>query len=144
MTEPTKQRPGDQVLPTGNEHLPAIQDRIIAEMEESKRVGEERYGQSLRPFNGRNTVQDIREEVRDLFVYLTQLEVESEAARDQLVEQVSAVLRVEGPDDGMEPPVADQVAEAVVTRILGHVTGRLVNSGHADRPGRRPGRGRPW
>lgn len=74
--EPTKQRPGDQVLPSqGNPRTP-VQDIIIEAMEESKRVGTERYGQPLKPMNGRDTLLDAKEEARDLYVYLTALDME--------------------------------------------------------------------
>jgi hypothetical protein len=75
-TVPTKQRPGDQALPVADNPRPAVQDQIIAEMIESKRVGTERYGQPLKPMNGRDTLLDAREEARDLHVYLTALMAE--------------------------------------------------------------------
>lgn len=71
--EPTKQREGDQQLPAeGNPRRP-VQDIIIEAMQESKRVGIERYGQPLKPMNGRDTFQDAQEEARDFYVYLTAL-----------------------------------------------------------------------
>lgn len=70
---PTKQREGDQALPVEGNHRPAVQDLIIEAMHESKRVGTERYGQPLKPMNGRDTLLDAQEEARDLYVYLTAL-----------------------------------------------------------------------
>lgn len=117
--EPTKQRPGDQPLPrqTGDT---SVQDRIIektylaveqgiltedaaevviAKMEESKRVGTERYGTPLQTFNGRDTLQDAIEEARDLFVYLSSLEEAREATRERLIEVVTDAL-AENYDEG--------------------------------------------
>lgn len=74
--EPTKQRPGDQALPVQGNPRRAVQDIIIEAMEESKRVGTERYGQPLKPMNGRDTLLDAKEEARDLYVYLTALDME--------------------------------------------------------------------
>lgn len=71
--EPTKQREGDQPLPVQGNPRPAVQDLIIEAMHESKRVGTERYGQPLKPMNGRDTLLDATEEARDLYVYLTAL-----------------------------------------------------------------------
>lgn len=71
--EPTKQREGDQPLPAESNPRPAVQDLIIEAMQESKRVGTERYGQPLKPMNGRDTFQDAQEEARDFYVYLTAL-----------------------------------------------------------------------
>ena len=110
MAEPTKQRDGDQVLPTGDG--PCVQDRIILDMHESKKVGVERYGSVLRPFNGRRSIQDAREEARDLLVYLTQIEMETMATREELVAIVDAALNNE------------ESADEIVDRILGHVTGK--------------------
>lgn len=117
MNEPTKQRAGDQVLPTGDDEC--VQDRIIAEMEESKRVGLERYGTTLRTFNGRRGIQDIAEEARDLFVYLTQLRMEAEAGHEKKVDLATDVLLQEIP--GLTRLAARAVAEVVVVRLGGAV-----------------------
>lgn len=115
MIEPTKQRPGDQALPTGDGEC--VQDRIIAEMQESKRVGLERYGTTLRTFNGRRGIQDIAEEARDLFVYLTQLRMEQEAGHDRKVELAADALLEHIP--GMSRLAATAVAEQIILRLGG-------------------------
>lgn len=125
VREPTKQRDGDQVLPQADVNTPCVQDRIIAEMEESKRVGLERYGSVLRTFNGRRSIQDVREEARDLFVYLTQVQMEVEATRETLVALAASVIdeKVGALFSGQTGQnVAQEVAEAVVDRLLGHFT----------------------
>lgn len=119
---PTKMRQGDQVLPSGTGEC--VQDRIIAEMEKSKEVGTVRYGDVLRTFNGRRSLQDVREEARDLFVYLTQIEMEAEASHDELVEIAASVVVRYVPT--LLPHNARAVADAIVTRILGHVAGNQM------------------
>lgn len=49
---------------------PSVQDRVIADIEERKRVGMERYGTLLRPRNGRDMLRDAYEEALDLAIYL--------------------------------------------------------------------------
>ena len=77
IQEPTKQRPGDQPLPvhTGGE---AIQDLVIQDIEDRKRIGLERYGTLLQAHNGRDSLLDAYEEAIDLSLYLKQALVERE------------------------------------------------------------------
>lgn len=72
---PTKQRPGDQPLPTKND-APYVQDQVMAYIERRKQVGISRYGTALQPFNGRDALVDAFEEVIDLAQYLGQLIIE--------------------------------------------------------------------
>ena len=116
--EPTKQRPGDQPLPKPGRQC--VQDLIIAEMEESKRVGLERYGSTLQTFNGRRTIKDIAEESRDLHVYLKQAEAEAEADRDTLVDVVAQAIRVA---DGNHTMSAEALSEVAVDAVMGWVIG---------------------
>ncbi len=126
MSEPTKQRAGDQVLPNGIGAC--VQDRIIAEMEDSKAVGMVRYGQTLRTFNGRRSIQDVREEARDLLVYLTQIEMESQATQAELEAVVAEEILRQVPT--LLPISARAAAGPVVARIMGHVSGMMF--GEAD------------
>lgn len=64
-----KARPGDQPLPTLNEH-PAIQDLVLADIEARKAVGLQRYGTLLQGHNGRDMLLDAYQEALDLCVYL--------------------------------------------------------------------------
>lgn len=114
---PTKTREGDQPLPTTGREC--VQDLIIAEMQESKRVGMSRYGSTLRTFNGRRSIQDVAEEVRDLHVYLTQVRAESEADRETLVSVVAQALLDQIPSDEKSP------AEIAVDAVMGWVTGQI-------------------
>lgn len=78
--EPTKQRPGDQPLPVVNDEV-SIQDRVIADIERRKAIGLERYGTLLQPFNGRDVLQDLYEELMDALMYVKQAMVERDAER---------------------------------------------------------------
>lgn len=137
--EPTKQREGDQPLPipTDEEY---VQDRIIAKvetlvrsgkmdrgtadgviakMEESKRVGMQRYGTALQTFNGRDALQDAEEEARDLFVYLSSLMQAREASREKLVEVVAKDIGRALPTRlDWENVSEERIAEIAVDAIL--------------------------
>jgi hypothetical protein len=119
--EPTKQREGDQVLPSGGQAC--VQDFIIEAMEESKRVGTERYGQPLMTFNGRKPVQDLAEEARDFFVYASQIQAESEATREVLVAAVAEALEGMGIHGDYEKSGEQIAAEIAVDRVMGWVAG---------------------
>lgn len=77
QVQPTKTREGDQPLPSRND-LPCVQDMVIADIEARKRVGIQRYGTVLQPFNGRNALLDAYQEAIDLAIYLRQLLYEQE------------------------------------------------------------------
>lgn len=79
----------DQPPPISNNH-PAIADLVIADMARRKRVGIERYGVPLQPFNGRNALIDAYQEVLDLTVYLRQRleEDDWEVRQLQIIESI--------------------------------------------------------
>lgn len=95
--EPTKQREGDQPLPTPNGH-PSIQDALIERIEARKQVGIERYGTTLQPFNGRNAILDAFEESLDLTTYLLQVLYENKTIAARLRE-VAVVIERAGFND---------------------------------------------
>lgn len=102
--------------------MDCVQDRVIADMEESKRVGIERYGDTLHTFNGRRGFVDIHDEARDLFVYLTQMRMEAEADRETLIKVVAEALRSELPEIGeVLARRGEHIAEIAVDRIMGWV-----------------------
>ena len=69
-------RKGDtQGLPTINDR-PIVQDAVIADIEVRKQVGIARYGTGLQPFNGRNALQDLYEELLDAAMYVKQKLIE--------------------------------------------------------------------
>ena len=122
VTVPTKQRPGDQVLPTRNDY-PDIQSGVIADLEARREVGIGRYGTALQPFNGRDTLVDAYEEAMDLTVYLKSLVVMKEALRPQLVEAVvRSLVQNSALPDWMQAPALGRdmtpLAEIAVDAIL--------------------------
>lgn len=62
----------DQPDPKHNSR-PCVQDMVITDLEERKRVGVKRYGTLLQPFNGRDALVDAYQEAMDLCVYLRQV-----------------------------------------------------------------------
>lgn len=57
---------------------PDIATLVQHDIEERVKKGEIEYGERLKPFNGRNALQDAYEEVLDLAVYLKQAIIENE------------------------------------------------------------------
>lgn len=76
----------DQPPPVGNDR-PAIQDLVLADIAERKRLGIERYGRALQPHNGRDALVDAYQEVLDLAMYVRQ---EIEERRDAAAEGAAA------------------------------------------------------
>ncbi len=76
-TTPTRaNRTGDtQGLPTIN-GLPSVQSAVIADIEERIKVGIQRYGTALQPFNDRDALQDWYEEMIDGAMYAKQRIIE--------------------------------------------------------------------
>jgi len=62
----------DQPPPVPNDK-PAIVDLVIADMLERKRIGIERYGMPLQPFNGRDALIDWYQELLDAVMYARQM-----------------------------------------------------------------------
>jgi len=52
---------------------PNIHDLLKVDIEERAILGENRYGEKLKPFNGREVLVDAYQEALDLSVYLRQL-----------------------------------------------------------------------
>lgn len=115
VAQPTKQRPGDQVIPDGDESLIDDQQLLIDDITARRQVGIERYGQGHRPFNGRDTLRDFYEEQLDGLVYLRSIVRMVETRKEELVPVVADVIESL---DGMD---CKTVAEAVITRIQGHL-----------------------
>ena len=125
--EPTKQRPGDQPLPRGGQRC--VQDRLIAEIEQRKQLGIQRYGQPLMTGNGRDAVRDAWEEAIDLAAYLTQVMMERE---ERVEEQAQAA--VEGlPHGPFKLAMGDHPQGGGTIQVLcscgrGYAFGRRVDS----------------
>lgn len=71
----------DQPPPVPNEAR-ASWGLVIEDMQERNRVGTERYGTPLQPFNGRDNLVDAYQEALDLVVYLRN-EIEERGALHQ-------------------------------------------------------------
>jgi hypothetical protein len=57
-----------QPPPVPSDH-PAVWDMVIADMKERDRIGVEKYGVRLRPFDGRDSLVDLYQELLDASVY---------------------------------------------------------------------------
>ena len=53
--------------------MKSIQELVRLDLEAREKLGQERYGTSLYPNNGRDAMQDAYEEALDLACYLRQL-----------------------------------------------------------------------
>jgi hypothetical protein len=81
----------DQPPPTTND-LPAIWPLVIADCEERHRLGVERYGTPLQPFNGREVLVDAYQEQLDGLAYMRQA-IEERRALDARLAQLEADQR---------------------------------------------------
>lgn len=68
-----------------------VVDTIIEDLNERKAKGIATYGVPLTSFNGRNAIQDLKEEILDSLVYLQQLEEERKQLIDYVMEVVSSL-----------------------------------------------------
>lgn len=120
--EHLKNREGDQPLPTGDESIPDDQSLLIADIEARRQVGIQRYLQGHRPFNGRDTFQDLYEEHLDFLVYLRSVKRMGEATRSELIEVVAKALHpvYDGEDEA--------TAEIAVDAIQGWVYANLMEA----------------
>lgn len=62
----------NQPLPKPNNHTPVF-DLLMADIKARDEYGQRKYGQPLRPHNGRDSLRGAYEEALDLAVYLRQL-----------------------------------------------------------------------
>jgi hypothetical protein len=62
---------------------PPIVDLVVADLEERKQVGIERYGMPLRANNGRDALVDAYQEALDLCMYLRQAIAERTECTDR-------------------------------------------------------------
>ena len=71
--EGLRKREGDQELPVPNDEVSCQQrfmDRVNQMAPARMELGRKRYGTLLQPFNGRDFVQDVFEEMFDAWAYL--------------------------------------------------------------------------
>lgn len=81
--------PTDQPSPKPNDSTP-VWDLVVKDMGDRDRVGRERYGAPLQPFNGRSAKVDAYQEVLDAAVYLRQDLEEVDRLEARLEEVVTA------------------------------------------------------
>ena len=75
-----RQRPGDQPLPIPNDGTD-VQQAVIRDIQARRQLGIERYGQPLKPHNGRDALRDLYEELVDSVCYLKQVLIERDEPR---------------------------------------------------------------
>lgn len=121
--EPTKQREGDQRLPDGDVRQPDVQSQVIADIESRRQVGIERYGQGLRPFNGRDTLLDVYEESLDKTIYLRSLVTMAERNRERMREVIAAEI-----DPVLGVLFVGETRENIVNEISNRVTARVFDA----------------
>lgn len=63
----------DEPQPEGDSDDPAIQDLVIQDLQDRKELGKQKYGQALKPNNGRDALKDLYQELMDALVYLRQV-----------------------------------------------------------------------
>lgn len=57
---------------------PAIWDLVLQDIQDRDEFGQKKYGTRLQPFNGRNVLTDLYQELLDAVVYIRQLIYEQE------------------------------------------------------------------
>ena len=65
-------RDGDQPLPTGDAAAPNIHELVVTDLMNRMALGKARYGQPLKPNNGRDALRDAYEELLDAAAYIRQ------------------------------------------------------------------------
>ena len=58
--------------PIKNNH-PAVWDLVLADMKERDEIGKQKYNTRLQPFNGRDPLVDLYQEILDAAVYIRQV-----------------------------------------------------------------------
>jgi hypothetical protein len=67
-----RRRTVEQPAPIPNDQ-PAVVDLVVADMQERKALGIQRYGVALQPGNGRDGLRDLYEELLDACCYIRQV-----------------------------------------------------------------------
>lgn len=80
VNEVLRLREGDQPLPTGDADAPNIHELVMADLGNRMQLGIKRYGQPLKPHNGRDPLRDAYEELLDGAAYLRQAMFERDGA----------------------------------------------------------------
>lgn len=73
-------RDGDsQPIPTTEERSVCVQDEVVRLINERRELGVKRYGSPLMTHNGRDSLVDLRDELLDALMYVTQAILERDA-----------------------------------------------------------------
>ena len=73
-------REGDsQPIPTTEDRSVCVQDEVVRLINERRELGVKRYGSPLMTHNGRDSLVDLRDELLDALMYVTQTILEREA-----------------------------------------------------------------
>ena len=59
-------------------NYPAVWDLVLKDIQDRDKFGLSKYGTRLQPFNGRNVLNDLYQELLDAVVYIRQLIFEQE------------------------------------------------------------------
>ena len=62
----------------------AVWDLVMNDMDQRDKTGEKKYGVRLQPFNGRNSLVDLSQELMDAIVYCKQLFIELESFGNEI------------------------------------------------------------
>lgn len=73
-----------------------VTDHVIADLQQRRQFGVEKYGQPLMPFNGRRSLQDFYEELMDATLYVKQHLIEIESFPSLSIEEWATVVRLLG------------------------------------------------
>jgi hypothetical protein len=111
-----------QPKPTGDESQVDDQSLVIEDMQARRDYGLRKYGQTHQPYNGRNTLQDLYEELLDAALYTRSLLRARQAMRDELVAAVrKALMDAADVTEGFTVNF-DKMAEVAVDRIIDALT----------------------
>jgi hypothetical protein len=127
----------EQPMPVPNDQ-PSVQSLVRADLEHREQVGIARYGTSLQPFNGRDALRDLYEELLDGACYARQVMAERDKSRPEASENEPDYLRdyrqfwaplVENPDgtinrDKVARELADyQLVMVEASKVYDELTG---------------------
>lgn len=103
-----------------------VQDLVITDIEERKRVGIERYGTPLQTFNGRDAVIDLYQELLDATMYVRQ-HIEERKRGTATVLLMRLRVRVEALYENYIGPEGRGAARMVKAEVLKIIDGMLEN-----------------
>ena len=89
--------------PIQNSH-PAVWSLVIADMQQRDITGAEKYGTHLQPFNGRDSLVDLYQELLDAVVYVRQ-KIYEESALQVACREVLRAWDVAGNTDELIPSI---------------------------------------